>query len=72
MTEFIFYLVCIFNATNALQFSHTGVYVVVLFTAFFSVVCTFYLWAGPDPGFPVGGAWTHFGGVLASDVGTFQ
>ena len=25
--------------------------------------------AGPNPGFSVGGAWTHFGGVLASNVG---
>ena len=28
--------------------------------------------AGPDPGFSVGVAWTHFGRVLASNVGTFQ
>ena len=30
--------------------------------------------SGPDPGFSVGGggAWTHFGGVLASNVGTFS
>ena len=28
--------------------------------------------SGPDPGFSIGGAWTHFGGVLASNVGTFQ
>ena len=28
--------------------------------------------AGPDPGFSVGGAWTHFRGVLASNVGTFM
>ena len=27
---------------------------------------------GPDPGFSIGGAWTHFGEVLASNVGTFQ
>ena len=29
-------------------------------------------YSGPDPGFFVGGAWTHFGGGLASNVGTFQ